>query len=201
MQKGKARESAAGPKPHLPGGQSLPSRGEPCPEHQHILHIISLAPRPKTGPRRSACSPGQQDSWVEVSVTQSKSWLPQAPRNPQPLPRGGAAPHLSPKPRAKAASSEGVAGTQAAGVCAGLRTAAARSGGRRGRAPNPGTQRPGEQGRPRRRARLTPPPVPSARLGGHWELGLSPSVSVLKSMESACSSAWRGRFQSARVRM
>lgn len=40
-----------------------------------------------------------------------------------------------------------------------------------------------------------------ARAARHWELGLSPSVSVLKSMERACSSACGGRFHSARVKM
>lgn len=35
----------------------------------------------------------------------------------------------------------------------------------------------------------------------YWGLRLSPSVSVLKSMERACSSAWGGRLQSARVKM
>lgn len=40
------------------------------------------------------------------------------------------------------------------------------------------------------------PPIQDKE-GNHWGLGLSPSVSVLKSMERACSSAWDGRFQSA----
>lgn len=46
-----------------------------------------------------------------------------------------------------------------------------------------------------------PGPPCGTRAGCHWELGLSPSVSVLKSMERACSSAWGGRFHSECVKM
>lgn len=60
LKQGKAQEHswARATSPELPRGQSLPSLGEPCSEHQHSLHIISLAPLPKPRPMRTTCHPG-----------------------------------------------------------------------------------------------------------------------------------------------
>lgn len=61
----------------LPRGQSLSSPGEPRSEHQHSLHIISLAPLPKTEPIQITCYSASETPGLN-SVTQSKSWLCQA---------------------------------------------------------------------------------------------------------------------------
>lgn len=182
---------------------------------------MSLAPLPEAGPLQSAGPPGRKTPGRSSGSHKASLSFTAASRREAPHSRS----HLGPEPYPKLLHLGVEVGWQQGRRGGGggrvLRTnttaAAARSGKWRGPEPQKSALREDcPQGPPLRCAQPCRDPQQRVRDGHlpgppeqegpgwgarHWELGLSPSVSVLKSMESACSSAWRGRFQSARVRM
>lgn len=182
---------------------------------------MSLAPLPEAGPLQSAGPPGRKTPGRSSGSHKASLSFTAASRREAPHSRS----HLGPEPYPKLLHLGVEVGWQqgrrggGGGPCSGLTRQQQQRGAGSGGALNPKNLRSERTAPtapplrcaqpcrdPQQRVRDGHLPGPPEQEGPgwgarHWELGLSPSVSVLKSMESACSSAWRGRFQSARVRM